>query len=281
VLDLDKDSLDGPEKAYDEDGIDGLIDYLMGANVLSQLGLNNDAKYRESALELLDEHGAAEIPEIAEEYQDAINDATRSVRDYMHTNSAIFSGLTKEQKETLENDIYNAVRSVETKTLLGLDTSNLSGAEKAYFEGGVEGLSTYILAKTTLNQMGLQNNANNRETIINTLNEEGADKVQQMISDSQALSDAGFSDNMTFRYNHATQYIPSLAPQDFYDLFKEIDTDDPEKESIKQSELLAYFNNNNVSEEDAMNYWLAFGPSDPWAKIPTLNSDGVYVAKKP
>ena len=149
-----------------------------------------------------------------------------------------------------------------------MDTSNLDGAAKAYLNGGVEGVIDYYYAKNALNQMGMSNNEKNRQLVIDTLNEGGTEAVEKMISDGQQLAES-FSDNMLFRYNHATNYIPTLDPQGFSDLFHAVDTEDPEKESIKQTELLAYLNQNNIDYDTAIQYWNAFGNN--WSRIPYID----------
>jgi hypothetical protein len=77
---------------------------------------------------------------------------------------------------------------------------------------------------------------------------------------------------MVFKYNHAQQYIPTLNPQSFSDLYHAIDTEDPEKESIKQSELLAYLNQNPTSYDydTVMSYWNAFGS---WTRTPYFDEN--------
>jgi hypothetical protein len=244
--------------------------------MLSRMDSDNNETRREAVLNAINGMDSDEINDLIDDYTDKRDTAVEEVNDLL---SSMYDGMSASDAKALRDDVYANIRSVELYQALGMDTSNLDGAAKAYLNGGVEGVRDYYYAKNALNQMGMSNNPKNRENIINTLNEGGEEAVQQLISDSQALSQLGFDDNMTYRYNHATQYIPTLNPQSYYDLFKAIDTEDPEKESIKQSELLAYFNNNHLSEEDAMNYWLAFGPSTPWTKIPVLNNDGIYVAK--
>lgn len=282
TLDLDKDDLTGPEKAYDEDGIDGLLDYLVGTDVLKQFGFDNNDKNREAVLSLLEDYDMSDIPDLVEDYQDRVNSATSTILSEMGSHSNLVPTATREDRAEMKDNIQSAIRSVEMRNLLGLDTSSLTGAAKAYSEGGVDGLRDYVLTSNVLDQLGIANNPTNRDKILEMIDSQGEDAVAQLVSDSQVLADLG-SENLTFRYNHASQYIPTLTPQSFYDLFKAIDTDDPEKESIKQSELISYFNQNpnNYSSEDTMNYWLAFGPSKPWDKIPVLNVEtGQWEAKK-
>lgn len=282
TLDLDKDDLTGPEKAYDEDGIDGLLDYLVGTDVLKQFGFDNNDKNREAVLSLLEDYDMSDIPDLVEDYQNRVSSATSTILSEKGSHSNLVPTATREDRAEMKDNIQSAIRSVEMRNLLGLDTSSLTGAAKAYSEGGVDGLRDYVLTSNVLDQLGIANNPTNRDKILEMIDSQGEDAVAQLVSDSQVLADLG-SENLTFRYNHASQYIPTLTPQSFYDLFKAIDIDDPEKESIKQSEMIAYFNQNpnSFSADDAMNYWLAFGPTNPWGKIPVLNVEtGQWEAKK-
>ena len=278
VLGLDPERLETAARIYYEDGQDGLLDYLTAGSMLSRMDSDNNELRREAALNAIDGMDADEINDLIDTYIDKRDSAVEEINGLM---SDIYSGMSSEEARTLQQSIYADVRSAELYQALGMDTSNLDGAARAYLENGTQGVRDYYYARNALNEMGRANNPANRQSVMDAYNSGGDEAVQRMISDSQALQQLGFGTNMTNRYQHAQSYIPTLNPQSFYDLFTAIDTDDPEKESIKQSELLAYFNNHHVSEQDAMNYWLAFGPSDPWTSIPVLNSNGVYEAKKP
>ena len=192
--------------------------------------------------------------------------------------SEYYNGLSDDDKVSMLADIYSAIKTVEKKNVLGLDTSNLTGADKAYFEGGTDGLIEYMTVRSVLSQMGMQNNASNREQIMNVLNQGGVDAVNQMVEESQELEAAGLNTNMQFKYEHATNYIPSLTPTQFANTWNEINTDG--NTGIKQQEILDYLNQNPQSHvNDAMLYWQAYGDSS-WTKVPVLNEDGVWVAQK-
>ena len=193
--------------------------------------------------------------------------------------SEYYNGLSDDDKVSMLADIYSAIKTVEKKNVLGLDTSGLTGAEKAYHENGVDGLIDYMTVRSVLSQMGMQNNATNREQVLNTLNQGGVNAVNQMIEESQELQDAGLSTNMQFKYEHATNYIPSLTPTQFADTWNAINADG--NTTIKQQEIIDYLNQNPQSHtEDAMLYWQAYGSSD-WASIPVLSENGVWEAKRP
>ena len=192
--------------------------------------------------------------------------------------SEYYNSLSDDDKVSMLADIYSAIKTVEKKNVLGLDTSGLTGADKAYFEGGTDGLIEYMTVRSVLSQMGMQNNATNREQVMNVLNQGGVDAVNQMVEESQELEAAGLNTNMQFKYEHATNYIPSLTPTQFADTWNAINADG--NTTIKQQEIIDYLNQNPQSHvNDAMLYWQAYGDSS-WTKVPVLNEDGVWVAQK-
>jgi hypothetical protein len=218
---------------------------------------------------------AEEFERFSRRANSAMNRIARDVID-----SDYYQALDDDYKQKMLKNIYDAVRQGERVDILGLDPDNLSGAAKAYYEDGDEGLVNYLTAGSALNQMGMSNSESYRDKVLNTLETGGTEAVQQMINDSQELSDSD-----VFRYNHATNYIPSLTPSEFSDLWTTINTDG--NTSIKQSEVIDYLNQNpeDFDAETALQYWRAFdqkaGHDGEWSKIPVLNeSTGLWEAKK-
>jgi hypothetical protein len=218
---------------------------------------------------------AEEFTEYQRAAYGAMNEAAQELFD-----TEAYEDMTDEEKVNVLAQLYSSIKTVEKKNILDLDKDNLSGPEKAYDQDGVDGLIEYLTVKNYLSQMGLQNNEKNRQVVLDALNEGGTEAVQQMINDSQELSDSD-----VFRYNHATNYIPSLTPSEFSDLWTTINTDG--NTSIKQSEVIDYLNQNpeDFDAETALQYWRAFdqkaGHDGEWSKIPVLNeSTGLWEAKK-
>jgi hypothetical protein len=276
TLDLDKSGLDGPEKAYDEGGVDGLLDYLIGSDILRQFDISNNEDSREAALNLLDTHYMSDIPELVEEYKDTVAFTTDRAISSMDRYQNVFSGLSAEDRTALENEIRSAITSVEGRNVLGRDLSTLSGAAKAYAEGGIDALNEYVLARTALSQMGMANNASNREHVMETLNEGGEDAVQQLIQASQVF---GEDTNLTYKYDHAIDYLPTLSPEQFQSTWNTINADG--NTSIKIDELIDYLNRNPGAYDanTALQFWNAFYTGTS-AKIPVL-VDGQWVARNP
>jgi len=187
-------------------------------------------------------------------------------------NSSYYQNLTDGEKETLLDSIYKAVKSVEKANILGTDKSNLSGAARAYNEGGAEGLINYATAKSVLTEMGMDNTEKNREYILETLNNGGTEAVNQILELSDELVNAGLTGSLTeqYAYNHAAQYIPSLTPTQFATEYTNLNYDG--QSGITQKDILAYVNQNPTAytEEDMYRLWNAYGQSS-WSKQPSWN----------
>ena len=193
-------------------------------------------------------------------------------------NSDYYASLTDGEKESTLDDIYKAVKAVEKANILGTDKSNLSGASKAYDEGGADGLTDYVIARAYLNQLGASNNPENRETVLGMVQN---GEMESTLALSNELQQAGLTGslNETYKYDHAAQYIPTLTPTQFAQTYTAINANG--NTSISQDEIISYLNQNPsaYSDEDAMQLWNAYGSSS-WAYIPVLNNDGTWHKKK-
>jgi hypothetical protein len=201
-------------------------------------------------------------------------------------NSDYYATLTDGDKENVLAKLYKAVKDVAKVHALGTDGSSLSGASKVYANEGADALLEYVMAGNVLSEMGMQNNDKNRDTVMQALNQGGADALTQMVQQSQELEAAGLNTNMQFKYDHATNYIPSLTPTDFADIWTAVNTDN--NSTIKQDEIIAWLNQNptRYDPDTALMYWRALdgnsGTAREWASIPILNPDtGLWEAKKP
>lgn len=278
ILGSDKSNLSGEAKAYDEGGAEGLMNYLTAQSALSSLGVTNNEDNRNAVLASLNANGG-DLSAIAEQYDNSVARAGTDL-DLLMNNQ--YSGLIEtigtwdsDAQRELREEINSIINGVEFNSMVGID-KDYDGAKKAYDEGGVNGLAEYLFPATVLKNNGMTNNEKNREMILNAYNEGGASAVQQIIQASQAL---GNDSNLTYKYEHATNYIPSLTPVQFQNTWNTINTDG--NTSIKIDEMLDYLNQNpgNYDEQTALQYWNAFytGTSE---KIPVL-VNGHWEAKKP
>lgn len=224
---------------------------------------------------------AATLREFQETTYTAMNQAATQM-----INSDFYAGLPDGEKETVLGELYSAIKSVEKANILGKDKDNLSGAAKAYNNEGASGLLEYLTASSILRQTGMANNEKNREHVLETLNQNGVGAVQEMYEQSQELANVGLDSNMQFKYEHAANYIPSLSPTQFADVWNAVNTDN--NTSIKQSEVIDYLNQNPgaYNADTALQYWNAFDqhagdPNNQWKSIPVLNPEtGLWEAKK-
>lgn len=278
ILGSDKSNLTGAAKAYDQGGRDGLIDYLTAVGTLEQLGIANNDTNREAILQTLNNYGG-DLEDLKESYDSSVSNSSMALEDLMNNQ---YSGLVEtigewnsEAQIELRKELNSIINGVEFNSMTGID-KDYDGARKAYNEGGVNGLAEYIFPATVLKQYGMTNNEKNREMILNAYNEGGASAVQQIIQASQAL---GNDSNLTYKYEHATNYIPSLTPSQFQTTWNTINTDG--NTSIKIDELIDYLNRDPgaYTAETALQYWNAFytGTSE---KIPVLDpNSGTWSAK--
>ena len=112
--------------------------------------------------------------------------------------------------------------------------------------------------------------------------------VNRQIQTAQTFSSTAYGENLTYRYDHATNYLPSLTPSQFATLYDTVDQQDKGTSgfnTISQQEVIDYLNQNPGAYDSntALQYWNAFdqhaGTDDQWKKIPVL-VNGQWVAKK-
>ena len=156
--------------------------------------------------------------------------------------------------------IYEAVRdSVRCDTVDG-NVADLDAAARIYNQEGADALIEYVMTGQYLNQMGVSNSQSNREYVQNQLQSGNYEALNQNMETAQELSEAGFNENLTLKYEHATQYIPSLTPTEFAQTWNDIDGMIKPNGTVSQDEILAYLNQNPTSwnESDASMYWQAY-----------------------
>lgn len=196
--------------------------------------------------------------------------------------SDYYQSLNDGDKETALGEIYSAIISVESRNVIDADKSTLNGAAKAYDQGGEDGLIDYVVARNALAALGRTNNEKNREEILEVLEQSGTDGIQQMVSHSNDLTEAGIDTyNLQKKYDHAVQTIPSLTPAQFMETWDEIDGMINANDSVSQDEMLAYLNQNPGSYDlnEVLQYWNAYG--DDWSYQPYWDEkDGVWKKHK-
>ena len=288
-LNLDTSNFDSDVMAYLNAGADGLVDYLTARDALNQLGLANNENNRNAVLAALERSGQSSFPDMLSNYQNSFDKAWKELGPVAKRYSEMVSGLSDEEYEALVNDFSSIIRRVEANRAIGY-SRDYDGADKAYYNGGVNGLLEYLYPATVLRQSGMENNEKNRQTILDAYTQGGSQAVQQQINQFLVFSDTGYGPNLSYKYNHATNYLPQLTPTEFAGLYDRIDQQNQGESgynNITQQEVIDFLNQNPsaYNSDTALQYWYAFdgksGTEDAWKKIPVLNpSTGMWEAQR-
>ena len=254
------------------------------------MGMDNNETNRQAVIQTLNNYGGDKSA-MMESYQNNVGRAGTDL-DLLMNNQ--YSGLIEtigtwnsEAQRELRKEINSIIKGVEFNSMVGID-ANYDGARKAYAEGGVNGLAEYLFPATVLKNMGMDNSEKNRAMVMNAYNEGGADAVRQQIQAAQTFVSSPYGENLTYRYEHATNYLPSLNPSQFAQLYDAVDQQDKGTtgfNTITQQEVIDYLNQNPTAYDagTALQYWNALdqhaGTEDAWKKIPVL-VNGHWEAKK-
>jgi len=285
-LGLDKD-FDSEDKAYAEGGAEGLIDFITAQNALANLGITNNEENRNAVLQTLNANGG-DLSALTSQYQGAVGRTNTGLDDIMNNEYRdMLLMLSNENMTDLRFDLNSVVNGVEFNSMTGLE-KDYQGAKKAYDNGGVNGLAEYMFPAAVLNQYGMDNSEKNRQTVMDAYNEGGATAVRTQLNAMQTFANTDYGEGLITKYNHATQYLPTLNPQQFTNLFDDINQQSKGEtgfNNITQQEIIDYLNLDPgaYNNETALQYWYAFdqnaGTDDQWKKIPVL-VNGVWTLKK-
>ena len=285
-LGLDKE-FDGADKAYLNGGAEGLIDFITAQNALANLGITNNEENRNAVLQTLNANGG-NLSALTSQYQGAVGHTNTGLDDIMNNEYRdMLLMLSNENMTDLRFDLNSVVNGVEFNSMTGLE-KDYQGAKKAYDNGGVNGLAEYMFPAAVLNQYGMDNSEKNRQAVMDAYNEGGANAVRTQLNAMQTFANTDHGEGLISDYNHATQYLPTLNPQQFTNLFDDINQQSKGEtgfNNITQQEIIDYLNRNPgaYDSETAMQYWNAFdqnaGTDKQWKKIPVL-VNGVWTLKK-
>lgn len=131
TLDGDKSNLNGASKAYDEGGVDGLIDYMIARNTMAQLGMSNTASNREQILQTLNQGGVEAVQQMVDHSQDLVNagiDSYNLQKKYDHATSYIPSLTPQQFMQTWDaiDSMEKANDSITQKEMLAYLNQNPS-----------------------------------------------------------------------------------------------------------------------------------------------------------
>lgn len=285
-LGLDKD-FDGADKAYAEGGAEGLLDFITAQNALSDLGIANNEENRNAVLQTLNANGG-DLSALTSQYQGTTSHTFTGLDDIMNNEYRdMLSMLSDDNMTDLRFDINSVVNGVEFNSMTGLE-KDYQGAKKAYDNGGVNGLAEYMFPAAVLNQYGMDNSEKNRQVVMDAYNEGGASAVRTQLNAMQTFANSDYGEGLISDYNHAAQYLPTLNPQQFTNLYDDINQQSKGEtgfNNITQQEIIDYLNRdpNAYNSETALQYWNAFdqnaGTDKQWKKVPVLQN-GTWVLKK-
>lgn len=95
---------------------------------------------------------------------------------------------------------------------------------------------------------------------------------RKFTNDIPKLKELNYSNSEMYTYAYAINQDSSLTPQTFNTQYKKLDLDG--NGSMKQDEMITYFNNNNTSEQQANYLWRTYGENKgtPWKTLPVLRN---------
>ena len=95
---------------------------------------------------------------------------------------------------------------------------------------------------------------------------------KKFTNDIPKLKELNYGKSEMYTYAYAINQDSSLTPQSFNAQYKKLDLDG--NGSMKQDEMISYFNKNNTSEQQANYLWRTYGENKgtPWKTLPVLKN---------
>jgi hypothetical protein len=239
----DDDALD----LYKSKGVPGLVDYWHGQDTLKNFR---------------DETGISTSTNAYKELKALYEDGK-------------FAEADKRAAEVKKNDAdrqkYNAENGTSVK---------LADWEKNY-SGKVTNTTTN---KTTTNTKTTQTTNKVPEVKADTVKEQkyvdrAGKQSRKYTNDIPKIESLNFSSSQKYTYAYAINQDSSLTPEKFDQQYDKMDLD--KNGSMKQDEMITYFNKSNVSEKEGQYLWKTYGENKgtPWKAVPVL-SNGTWKKKK-
>ena len=151
----------------------------------------------------------------AEDYRKYAENANGSMNSIAANfiDSDYYQSLNSGEQEAILSEIYSAVKTVEKDKITGKDADNYNGTEKAYYEGGEEGLINYLTSRNALKQMDLTNDEKARDALIDIYNKEGAEGLNNTVE--SYVDDYESATKQINNYINSNSYIPKTERGDF------------------------------------------------------------------
>ena len=241
-------------------------------------------------------------------YRKASGEAQYAIRDAL-AKEEWFKGLETDEQEKILKKVNTLVDKI------GLEEAGYPQDSKdlaAYQEGGIEGAffrwgkpeygvpavtetktatttKTEPVQQTTKTTTPAKTNTQQTTAKSETVKVDTA-KQQKYIdragrqsrkytNDLPKLEQLNFSSAEKYTYAYAINQDGSLTPEKFDAQFDKMDLDN--SGSMKQDEMIEYFNRNNISQEQGQYLWKTYGDrnGEPWKTLPVLKN-GTWKKKK-
>ena len=180
-----------------------------------------------------------------------------------------------------QTEVLKSVNSLVDKVGKAPYTEVTGKEYEAYTTGGIPALMDFYRDKKAKQQIeaqtGLKATTNASKAIVEQVQQGNTEAAEQMIQEAQQFSDLGFTKpGPTYTYYTAKEIDPNISLDDFAYVYKNIDGADGStpNEGLTKKEILAYLNSTDYTEDEGMQIWKMFKPSNA-KKVPSL-IDGVW-----
>ena len=213
------------------------------------------------------------------EYQRDMGQRSREIVEAF-MNSSGYQSMDDASRVEALNTIYSTSKLITERDLFGKeisDNSTYKKAVEAYDQGGAEGFMNFLQGKSLKDEANVSSGSKIAEVIQEAVDNGNVEQAQQIVENTVSLQSLGLNKpGPAYAYENAQNIIPGLTVEQFADTYKAMDADG--NQGLKQSEIIDYLNNNNISSIEGGRLWNAYG-NGTWKKIPVLGDDGVWSLK--
>ena len=231
-------------------GVPALIDYYRGGDALS--------KFRE-------ESGISTSTNAYKEVKAAYDSGNFEEGDRLAQKAA---------KDDADRQKYNAENGTDIK---------LADWQKNHSTTNTTANTTKTPTKTTTKTTTTQNNTQTNNKVDTSKEQKYINRAgkqsRKYENDIPKLDSLNFSSSQKYTYAYAINQDSSLTPEKFDQQYDKMDLN--KNGSMAQDEMITYFNNNNVSQDQGQYLWRTYGENkgNPWKAVPVL-TNGKWKKKK-
>lgn len=229
--------------AYEKGGAEGLVSFYATKQALKDAGVGSGTN---AAKEISQLYSEGKVKEAQKKTEQAVKDNNERVA-YNEANGTDI-GLADFQKKKAEGSI---------------NTSNLK-------------VTTTKPATTKQTPTTVDVTNTNVTQEVMTKNQKFIDRAgkqsRKFTNDIPKLDELKFGEPERYTYAYAINQDSSLTPEKFDQQYDKMDLD--KNGSMKQDEMITYFNNSNVSEKEGQYLWKTYGENkgNPWKTLPVLKN---------